>query len=1106
LEKNNNIIQFEKPQDSFNALVTQASTNYLGTRQELPEKMKVGFGTALAVQFEQENTVGNLIANLKNGTLNISKDSNPDYDPTDDIPEDKLHFWKNYVSASSPQDVDKITRKINRELENRQTLQQAGFGKYFITGMIAGIVDPINLIPVGGSAYKAARLGKIGTAALHTATAGFVSSVAQETLLQSQQETRTPEESAINIAGTTILSGIIGGVAASWTKYKFQKISNSLTEDIHTSKTNLQIDPKTQDIIDTSVGAKQYKELERLQLEEAYKKHLDYSLQTGKKALTEEQFINKQQGLTTRGGAGVVIKSLSKTNPLLRIFTSKSTKAKETLQRLATHNMLVGKNTEGIASQQSVETAIKQHNAGLGSAIQSNRKLFREYKKRINKEGGDRTLKTSSKFNEAVSKALRRDDISDIPEVERAAKEYRNKVFEPLKKEAIELELLPEDVKPEGAVSYLTRIYNRKKIIAQEPILRERMTNKLKLDVIPNIKKGFQIKERKFLSQITSKDVEIAELEKSVSKLKKQKKIDENIQKAYDTKLNKLEKEKNKLEDKLGELQLEFRTQFEDVEDIDQYIENVVDEVLYKLKGTERYNVTMPYELRITKRGPLKERTLTFMTDEELEDFLENDIEKIANFYTRIMGTDVELKKEFGSTTLDNEINEVVEDYNKLTKKAKNEKERVKIEKEKKEVLRDLKALRDIMRGNYGIPNNPDSLIVRGARLSRQLQYLSKLGGVTISSIPDIARAITIHGYARIFNKGLRNLAFNLKGIKLNIKEAKLAGNVLETVLNTRLATLSELTDPYASGSIGERFFTNLSNKFSKITGLAQWNDVMKGFTSVLTQQRLITESKNLLAGKIKKNNKTYLAFLGIDKTNVEKIVNQLNKFSEKEGNLIVANTDKWTDSEAIRLYRNAINLDVDRTIITKTVGDVPLLMNTELGKTIGQFKSFTFASTQQALIAGLQQKDIAALQGLITAISLGSFVYYLKQKGAGIEPDMSPAKLAVEGLDRSGMLGILIEINNLSEKMTRGKIGLNALAGGEIMSRYVSRNLTGTLIGPSSGTIQDIATITAAIANGEISESDIRAVRRLTPYQNLFYIRWLFDDMEKNINRKLGN
>lgn len=1011
--------------------IQSSSKDYIGKRTTIAEEVKPEFGTVLEAQLSRNNTVGAIISNLRNPNIGDGIFTDPDYDPTDDIPEDKRSFWQSYVHSTSPEDVQKITNKIDRELATIEVIESADLKTQLATGLIAGVIDPVNFIPVGGVAYKVGRLGKIAQTAKKTAQAGLVSGLAGEVILQSQQETRTTEESLINIAADTFLSGILGGAAGALTRNKFSETAELAQQDINTEKSAYELNPDNQ-LLELSVGARQNKG----ELAEEYKKHVEESLQQGETPMTEEQFNQENQSLAKGLGAKSLAKSINKINPTLRIFNSRSVKAKELLQRLNTHNMLVAKNQLGIASQQSVETSIKRWRAPLAEGLQSTRKGYEAYKKRVRVEGIEQKLKSPLAFNEAISKALRRGDKSDFLEVEQAAKTWRAKVFDPLKNEAISVRLLPEDVQPETAVSYLTRRWNRTKVIAQEPILRQRLTNKLR-------------------------DVEVPRLIKS--------------------------------------------NQFEGIEDIESYIEDVVDDIIDNISGNNKHNVNMPYDIKITTRGPLKERTLTFIDDVEIEDFLESDIEQIADGYTRIMATDVELKREFGDVNLEDEIAEVKSEYKSLSKKAKTEKEREKITKEGKDIINDLVNLKDLMRGNYGRLNNPDDILVKGARIARNLSYMSKLGGVLITSIPDMSRVVMVHGMGRVFNKGIKNLITNTKSIKLNVAEAKKAGNVLESVLNTRLATLADIQDPYQSGSVAGRFFNNLTQGFSKFTGLSYWNDIMKGFSSVITQQRLIEESDKLLKGSIKKKDRTYLASLGISKNEAKSIIDQVKKFGDKEDNLFVANTDLWENRAAVRLYRNALNQDVDRTIVSKALGDTPMLMNTELGKTIGQFKSFTFAATQQVLIAGLQQADRAALQGVITAVSLGMLVYHLKQVAAGREASDDPRVLLAEGVDRSGLLGIVMEANNISEKLTRGRVGINALTGGEIMSRYVSRNITGTLLGPSIGTLEDAAKVTGAIATGDISESDVRAFRRMTPYQNVFYLRDLFDSLEENVNDNVG-
>ncbi len=54
-----------------------------------------------------------------------------------------------------------------------------------------------------------------------------------------------------------------------------------------------------------------------------------------------------------------------------------------------------------------------------------------------------------------------------------------------------------------------------------------------------------------------------------------------------------------------------------------------------------------------------------------------------------------------------------------------------------------------------------------------------------------------------------------------------------------------------------------------------------------------------------------------------------------------------------------------------------------------------------------------------------------------------------------------------------------------------------GSFFGPTLGTVQDFGQVTGAVSTGEFRASDTRALRRLMPYQNLFYIRSLFDNAD---------
>ena len=164
-------------------------------------------------------------------------------------------------------------------------------------------------------------------------------------------------------------------------------------------------------------------------------------------------------------------------------------------------------------------------------------------------------------------------------------------------------------------------------------------------------------------------------------------------------------------------------------------------------------------------------------------------------------------------------------------------------------------------------------------------------------------------------------------------------------------------------------------------------------------------------------------------------------------------------------------------------------------------------------MLSGLQQKDMAALNGMLFAVSLGmaSAAFKMWDSGRGEQlKDWTVEKWLAEGIDRSGVTGWLFEANNMLEKATRGNIGVSALTGEQPMSRYASRNAVEALLGPSFGTATTMLSITgdvsaAALGDDSWKASDTHAMRKLLPYQNLLLLRQMLDSAEEGINSSIG-
>lgn len=558
---------------------------------------------------------------------------------------------------------------------------------------------------------------------------------------------------------------------------------------------------------------------------------------------------------------------------------------------------------------------------------------------------------------------------------------------------------------------------------------------------------------------------------------------------------------------------------FLDDGDRTSYVDEIVNDIFNTITGRNA-DGDVPREIVAATRGPLKERTF-HIPDEQIEGFLESNVEAVARRYARTMASDIELTNQFGKADLAEQITQIKASYldlraavsadldpntgaplpKPLTPAQKEAAIKRLVGQEKSDV-RDIQALRDMVRGAYLAKEN-SSNFARVARVAGTVNYLRTMGGVTLSSVTDVARHVMVHGLSNVMRDGLVPLIGNMRGFKMSVDEAKVAGAVTERLLNTRMATWADINDPYAMGSPFERFMDNTANGFSRLTGMTYWNDFQKSFASVITQNRVLRNAGNYAA--LDNREKAYMAYLGIDGSMAERIANQFETHGSTEGgNVRVAGTDAWDDDWARRVYRAAINKDVDSTIVMKGVGDIPLFMNTPAGRMLGQFKGFALASHQRALMRGLQERPMGFVSGTMLAATVGMMIYYLKSVESNRAGDISnnPGRWIAEGLDRSGIFSIAFEANNTIEKAFGiGAYGALAAAfpgaaqDGK-SSRYSMRSTAAALTGPTGDLIDGAIRAAQGIkgAGNGFTAGDISSIRRLVPGATLPGIRSLVE------------
>ncbi|SPX92153.1 Uncharacterised protein [Morganella morganii] len=1076
--------------------------------------------------FRIDNSVGSLIATIPFNQFEAVEGYNPFED------DNTLAGYEDYADAfihsQSPLETSAIKQRIDRQIQDRTLLAEAG-GAGFTSSLAMGVIDPINVaatfIP-GGLAVRGGSVARTaGTLALSNAGAGVLS----ETALSATQETRTLTESALNVTFDATLGGVMGS-AIQLVKNRGALAAKFRNDVIGEQQTQPQNIPNNIPG-DRSIGAAEV---------------FDTTLE--QEAIKGPSFVNRTMNVS----------------PVGRVAQSPSKIARQVNQQLAENNFTYAKNEEGIASFGAVETAVRRFDALVYKQVESTRDYYKQYKQAARTGGDTRMshIEFSEAVGDAMRNGDQH-AIPQVAEAARAIRpiveQTKNHMVElGILREGVKVttaeSYFPRIYKFDKILSDRSEF---KKVIADwlgetNQIAVNKAQGSLDKAVAgieraenarPAAEKlGAEIREAESWSG--KKTQLLSEVDKNVRLIGEKQAVTDELSalRGLEKQTKKQAKRQAQLERKLSVIDgaeqtlpklqrhleiLDKPRQFRNeharlsrhANSLARFdrrrqaamrrmepmareeLEAAADDIINKIIGAPAGIV--PGELipdGLTKHaGFTKARTLN-IPDERIKDFLESDVNYVMENYIRQVAPEIELTKRFGRVDMDGQIKAITEDYNRLISEAATPKERAKLEKRREADLRDIRAMRDRLLGTYGAPKDPASFFVRAGRVARHVNFLRLLGGMTISSLPDMARPIMQHGL-RSALKPLGKMMTDISKMRIAKADLREMGIGLEYALSSRSKVIADLNDPYSRRSFLERGLEWSSQKFGNFTLMNQYTDTMKMWSGLITQSKVLNAAKAVAGGKkLSKKEITKLAHIGIDESMLHRIADQYSRHGEDLDGLLTGHSHLWDDRVVREVFQSAILKDVRTTVITPGIGDTPLMMSSELGKIVMQFKTFFFATHNRALVSGIQSGDASFYYGALLQVGLGSLVYVLKSMMAGREINTDPANLVKEGLDWSGMMGWLGEPNNVLENLSGGTYGMSAMFGGPPASRYQSRNGIGALLGPTFDLGGDIKNITAGVLNGEFDDREVRSVRKLLPFQNLFYLAPLLNQVEEQM------
>ncbi|MGI9251309.1 MAG: hypothetical protein ACR2PR_08935 [Pseudohongiellaceae bacterium] len=915
--------------------------------------------------------VANQAAFLRdNNTLNIYNHAQeptftPEegFDPTPELTTAELTYADQFEDVKSPQQLAFVRERLRRVREAEESLSNAPGSTQLAATLLANVADLDTFVPF--TIISKLNRGRAAAGALllgGTETLGQIH-------LQSRQPDRSDEEVIINglLAGAF---GFAGGLVMG-----SRPLQGKLDDAVQEQASELNF--ASQGAPRSSVGAQQADQLRP------------------QDTVIGDPIARNFLRYTTANQTPFARELIQQPGPAL--LSSSLNASRKLSAALVDSAVYIGGDLKASTGGAAIETRIKGY-APIQAEFNTAARVFQ-------KEAG----MSFSEFNQAAAGAARRGDTHANPAVQKAAQYARTNILDPLAKAAKDAGLLPDDIlnlNPKGAVSYLTRVYNKSAIIRNRPQWIQRLTDHFR--------------------------------------------------------------------------RLDTAGEYSEADYAD-FAQNATESIL---NGTDQ---GIPIVKISAQRGALKERTFN-IPDTDIEDFLNNDFSQIMEHYIRTVAPQIELARKFGAkTTLDDLLKQIDDEVAEAARTAGTGRPQEALARQAEIDKANVRAIYGRLTGTLGAFHNGYggmNVPLRVAAGARKGASMMLLGGMVLGSLPDVARPMVEEGFLRTFRLLGRDMINGFQEIKMGTRQAQAFGTALDIQLSQRARAIADIGEPFTlQRNAFERGLDTAQNAFFKFTGINHWNTMMKGITGTLASTRILQTARRVAQGTATNADLKKLRRARIDPDMARRIAAQEQHW-HREGGTITGAVENWTDIDAIDAFRNALISDVDKTIVTPGPGDVPLWFDRPYIGMIGQLKSFMFASHSKVLASGIEQRNADVLLGVATMVALGMATTHAKDILRDRQKPRELRSFVVEGVNRSGVLSMMVEADNLFGKFTGLPSGGTMLAG-EVTSRFRRADTLETLAPAAS-----VLTRTARAVGDAIGDSNPGRLVRATPLNN--HVAWL--------------
>jgi hypothetical protein len=495
-----------------------------------------------------------------------------------------------------------------------------------------------------------------------------------------------------------------------------------------------------------------------------------------------------------------------------------------------------------------------------------------------------------------------------------------------------------------------------------------------------------------------------------------------------------------------------------------------------------------------------------------IEDFLENDAEQLFGQYTHSViasGYMEDFLKEF--RVRDAEGNLPVHAPSFDTVKAYIAKEAQAKGMSERQFQKEMKVLDHTYKLINGIPIEGASSFRAAQRMLRDYNF-SRIGGqLGVAQLAEIGNLIG--------NGGMRVLLQNLPALRrifTTAKDGKFSDEFLNEIeaiwgFGTDLTRMN-MAPIFDEGGAAEAA-TNWQRvdhglqRAKQITavgsGMAHVNMVLQRMNARVLVQRFMDDATGVRGINAKR-----LRVMGISEELHPRIQEQLRKHVDQSTGMLGKqvnrlNIHKWDDLDAKNAFINGVDRWAKKSVQENDIGNMPDFMSYELGKTIGQFRSFMMAAYVKQTLAALHVRDWEVASAFLTSMFFGGLFYvgqtYVNSIGREdreefLEDRLSPEKLPNAAFQRAAFSSVI----PMAADAVLNTVGIDPVfdfrssglqSGGLTLTELALSNPSGDLV---DGTVRAFGGITQGLFNPDydFSEQDFKAAAKVLVFQNMFGVR----------------